>query len=52
VTLIEWAEKLGETLSTAALEILIETVGEEERRITVRGATETGRKIVRELSAA
>jgi len=52
VTLIEWAEKLGRALSTAALEIRIETAGEEERRITIRGGTEGGRKIVRELSAA
>ena len=52
VTLIEWAEKLGRTLPEAALEVLIETAGEDERRITVRGGSETGRKLVKELSAA
>jgi len=52
VTLIEWAEKLGRSLSPAALEILIEPVGEDERRITVRGESEAGLKLVTELTAA
>jgi len=51
VTLVEWAENLGGTVPTVALEILIETVGEDERRITVRAGTGAGREIVRGLSA-
>jgi tRNA threonylcarbamoyladenosine biosynthesis protein TsaE len=52
VTLIEWAEKLGRTLPEDALEILIESVGEDERRITLKGRGAGGRKLVAELSAA
>ncbi len=52
VTLIEWAEKLGRTLPEATLEVLIEAAGEDERRITVRGGSETGRKLVKKLSVA
>ncbi|MBN1504791.1 MAG: tRNA (adenosine(37)-N6)-threonylcarbamoyltransferase complex ATPase subunit type 1 TsaE [Candidatus Eisenbacteria bacterium] len=50
VTLIEWAEKLGPAVSSRALEVVIETVGEDERKITVRCESEAGRKLVRELA--
>ncbi|MFZ2642292.1 MAG: tRNA (adenosine(37)-N6)-threonylcarbamoyltransferase complex ATPase subunit type 1 TsaE [Verrucomicrobiia bacterium] len=36
-TIIEWAEKLGDVLPANAVRIDIEIVGENERRITVRG---------------
>jgi tRNA threonylcarbamoyladenosine biosynthesis protein TsaE len=49
VTLIEWAEKLGHMLPPAALEILIETAGEDKRRIIIKGEGEPREKLLSEI---
>ena len=36
VTLVEWAERLGEALPATRLEVLIDGTGDEPRRITLR----------------
>jgi tRNA threonylcarbamoyladenosine biosynthesis protein TsaE len=36
VALVEWAERLGDALPAARLDVLIDGVGDDERRITLR----------------
>ncbi len=38
VALVEWAERLGEALPAARLDVFIDGVGDDERRITLRAA--------------
>ena len=39
VALVEWAERLGEALPAARLDVLIDGTGDDERRITLRAGT-------------
>ena len=40
VALVEWAERLGEALPAARLDVLIDGTGDDERRITLRAGTD------------
>jgi len=40
VTLVEWAERLGDALPAARLDVLIEGTGDEARRITLRAGSD------------
>ncbi len=39
VALVEWAERLGDALPAARLDVLIDGVGDEQRRITLRACS-------------
>ena len=39
VALVEWAERLGDALPAARLDVLIDGAGDDERRITLRAGT-------------
>ena len=49
VVIVEWAERLGEALPAARLDVLIDGTGDDERRITLRAG---GRDYARYLGAA
>ena len=49
VALVEWAERLGETLPASRLDVVIDGIGDEPRRISLRTADEA---YVRYLEAA
>jgi tRNA threonylcarbamoyladenosine biosynthesis protein TsaE len=38
VTLVEWAERLGDTLPVARLDVIIDGTGDDPRRIALRSA--------------
>ncbi len=44
VALVEWAERLGAALPAARLDVLIDGVGDEPRRIALRACEETYRR--------
>jgi len=44
VTLVEWPERLGEALPRARLDVRIDGVGDEPRRITLAAATDDYRR--------
>ncbi|MEO5964724.1 MAG: tRNA (adenosine(37)-N6)-threonylcarbamoyltransferase complex ATPase subunit type 1 TsaE, partial [Candidatus Limnocylindrales bacterium] len=46
VVLIEWAERLGPALPAARLDVVIDGVGDEPRRIVLRAADDGYRRYV------
>jgi tRNA threonylcarbamoyladenosine biosynthesis protein TsaE len=52
ITFVEWADRVAALLPAERLEIVLEVVGETQRRITIRGTSPQTDRIVEQIAAA